>query len=206
MASPGQVIARLRKRLYNREDRYLYLSPDPRSLGDLPSLAPFQSVRVDASNGDIIDAWKGIKESFRQEFREMLAAGEIGLFILDGDVVASHVWLQINKGPGVIHRGYLRLYPGEGYSHFAHTYKAYRRQNLAHLLACQLLQMQEDLAAEGIERLKASVLVTNTPSLALLRSVGVDIVGRSTQWTILGLNFYRIRLNESGKALPDVRW
>jgi ribosomal protein S18 acetylase RimI-like enzyme len=206
MAALQELVARLWKRLYYREDRYLYLAPDPETLAGVVADQQYQMVRVDASNADVIDTWEGIKESFRQEFREMLAAGEVGLFFLDGNAVASHVWLQINRGSGVIHRGYLRVYPGEAYSHFAHTYPAYRRQNLAHLLASQLIQMQETLAAEGVHALKASVLVSNTPSLALLRSVGAHIVGRTTQWRILGFDFYRVRLNEIGKAHTEVRW
>jgi len=206
MAALGQLFARLQKRLYNREDRYLYMAPDPRTLGDTPPLQGLRNVRVDASNGELIDTWDGIRDSFRNEFREMLTAGEVGLFVLDGNTVASHLWVQVNGGPGVIRRGYLKLYPGEAYAHFAHTYRAYRRRNLAHLLASQLIQMQDEFAAKGIRTIKTSVLVTNTASLALLRSVGTEILGRSTQWTILGLNLYRVTLNEAGKALSDVRW
>ena len=206
MGSLKEWLARLGKKLYVHEVRYIYLPPEEMPAGaGLPD-ERFEMVRVDASNGDIIDSWDGIKPEFRREFKEMLAAGEVGFFLLDGNTVASHVWVIINHGPDVINRGYLRVYPGEAYAHYAHTYPAYRRQNLARTLAIQMLRLRKELKKEGIYTLKASVLVTNKPSLALLRSVGGRIMGKSYQWRILGFNFYRIRLNEAGREMSEVRW
>lgn len=193
-------------KVYMREERYIFAPPEVPPGQQATDVEGFETVRVDASNGALIDQWDGIRDSFRPAFRKMLAEGEIGYFFLDGNTVASHVWLQINRGTEPIHRGYLRVYPGESYTHFAHTYPDYRRRNLAHMLATQLLLAQADLEAMGIHTLKASVAVTNTPSLALMRSVGGRIVGKTRHWRILGKSIYRVELNDLGKAMPDVRW
>ena len=132
------IITSLRRRvwrkLYVRRQRCLWLLPDIVRPVNAVRIETLEMVRLDQSDAHLLDAWHGISPSFRASFAQMLTAGEIGFFWLDGLNVAAHVWLIVNGGDGVIDRHYLRIFPGEGYVHFLHTYESYRRQHLAHSL------------------------------------------------------------------------
>lgn len=114
---------RLWQKICKRTDRYLYLLPSGDETEDLEDHEPFTLVRVDAGNAHLLREWRGIRPSLRKRFAPMLVAGEIGYFLLDGTTVASHVWLVFNRGERVLDRGYIRVFPGEGYVHFLRTYR-----------------------------------------------------------------------------------
>ena len=136
----------------------------------------------------------------------MAAAGEVGYFLIEDSRVASHAWLILNPGPGTVDRRYLRIYPGEAYLHYLHTYPPYRRRGLAQYLVTRVALREDEDVWQGISILKSSVLAENEASLALMRNVGALRVGRSADWRILGLYLRFIHLEEVGQQLKEVRW
>ena len=189
-----------------RRQRCLWLLPDLVRPVNTARTETLEMVRLDRSKAHLLDAWHGISPSFRASFDQMLAAGEIGFFWLDGLNVAAHVWLIVNDGNSVIDRRYLRIYPGEGYVHFLHTYPDYRRQHLAHSLMQSVIQYRFHEHADSIVRLKASVISSNVASMALMSRIGALLVGKSTHVRLLGMSFRFIQLSESARTLPEVQW
>lgn len=196
------LVHRLAKKLFAHNEYYIFTS---RSLEELPAERPLpptlRIMRLDSQNAGEMEQWEGLPANKRRDFRRMLAQGQIGFFALDGNQVAGHVWAIVNRGGRVINRGYVRVYPGEAYVHYAHTYPPYRRQGIAFDLVLRLLY--DILAMPDIHMVKASVLSHNTPSLTMLETLRGQRVGRILFWRILGIPFRKVRLEQEGTG---ARW
>lgn len=203
MEKAKQQMRRLAKKLFEHHEYYIFVSC---SLKELPAERPLpptlRIVRLDSQNAGEMGQWESLPANKRRDFRRMLAQGHIGFFALDGNQVASHVWAIVNRGSRGINRGYVRVYPGEAYVHYAHTYPPYRRQGIAFDLALRLVY--DILAMPDIHVIKASVLSQNTPSLTMMEALRARRAGRISYRRILGMSYRKIRL-EPGME-QGARW
>lgn len=203
MEKARSSLLRLWKKIFEHGEYYIFVNPP---LEDLPPERPLPAglriVRVDRDNAEELEGWEGLPANKRRDFRRMLAQGQIGYFALDGSRAAGHVWAIINRGQGVINRGYVRVYPGEAYLHYAHTYPEYRRHGIAFDLGLRLLY--DVLTMPGIKAAKASVLTTNIPSLAMMEALRARRAGRISHWRVLGIHRRKVLL-EPGQE-QGARW
>ncbi len=204
MENVRELARRLFRKVYEYGEYYIFLTPPLHALPpERPLPEGLRIVRIDRDTAAEMEQWEGLPANKRRDFRRMLAQGQFGYFALDGTRVAGHLWAIVNRGPGVINRGYVRIYPGEVYFHYAHTYPPYRRQGIAYDLALRL--MHDVMAMPGIKTGKASVLSHNTPSLTMVQALGAQRVGRILYWRILGIPHRKVLL-EPGTEQQGVRW
>ena len=171
-----RLLFRIWRKLFRRFDRYLYvydLSQMPDGGGWTTEVGyPWKIVKIDTSNAELLDEMDGIKPRFRRAFDGMLKAGEVGMFLLADGHVFSHMWFVVNHGPGIIDRGYLRVYPGEAYAHHLRAYPQPDERHPAHVLAMQMKRFQasfrREVGLEDIRVLKTSVLIKNRPAVAFV--------------------------------------
>lgn len=203
MEKTRDLLRRLMKKVFEHNEYYIFVN---RSLDDLPPERPLPAglriVRIDQGNADELERIEGLPANKRRDFRRMLAQGQVGYFALDGQRAAGHLWAIIPRPNEVVNRGYVRIYPGEAYAHYAHTYPPYRRQGIAFALSLHLLH--DVLSMPDVRVVKASVLTTNTPSLAMMEALHSRQVGRISHWRVLGIPYRKVQL-EPGME-QGARW
>lgn len=203
MEKAKNLLRRLAKKVFEHSEYYIFVNL---YLDELPPERPLPAglriVRIDQGNADELEKIEGLPANKRRDFRKMLSQGQVGYFALDGWRAAGHVWVIIPRENEVVNRGYVRVYPGESYAHYAHTYPPYRRQGIAFDLSLHLLH--DILSMPGVRVVKASVLTTNTPSLAMMEALHSRRVGRISYWRMLGIPYRKVLL-EPGQV-QGVRW
>jgi len=203
---PNALVQRAFRRLFEHTDREILVYDNS---GCPPAAPPcpegWRLVRLEGTDSiPLLEGWHGLPDNKVRDFRHMLAEGELGYLCVDGDVVAGHVWAIVNRENSPINREYIRIYPGEAYLHYLHTYPDYRRRGVASLMGLYLLC---DLYEGGDVRfIKASILSSNVPSLRLSETMPAKRVGRISFWRVMGIPFRRVTLNEDGRILQGVRW
>ncbi|MGC8826084.1 MAG: GNAT family N-acetyltransferase [Anaerolineae bacterium] len=202
MEKTRDFLRRLAKKVFEHNEYYIFVNRSPDDLPpERPLPAGLRIVRIDQRNANELERIEGLPANKRRDFRRMLAQGQVGYFALDGQRAAGHLWAIIPREKAV-NRGYVRVYPGEAYAHYAHTYPPYRRQGIAFALSLHFLH--DVLSMPDVRVVKASVLTTNTPSLAMMEALQGRRVGRISHWRVLGIHYRKVLL-ESGQE-QGARW
>jgi ribosomal protein S18 acetylase RimI-like enzyme len=119
------------------------------------------------------------------EYLTKLHSNEVGFFAESGGRKIGSVWATVNKTSSPITvRGYMRLMPGEALMHDGVTAEASRGMGVGPFMVSHMAQAL--LQDHAVRKIVMDVNVRNTPSLNMLRKVGVAMTQKALYVSLFG--------------------
>jgi GNAT superfamily N-acetyltransferase len=120
-------------------------------------------------NLDMIVQVENTAEWLRGQVKERIAAGQLCLVALNGEMVAGFNLINLEQASLILVNRKRKLRPGAAWSEHIAVRKEFRRSGLGAQLRYRIFEV---LKSRGIRRLYGGTLRSNTASLKLTRSVG----------------------------------